>query len=48
MELEFESCTIEMMLRPTCYLDSVFDQYEPIAANDDSYNDCENLYTVPG
>lgn len=48
MEVEFGLYTFEMALKPTCYMESGLEQYDAVAANDDDYDDCENLYTIPG
>jgi len=48
VEVEFGLYTFEMALKPTCYMESDFEQYDAVAANDDDYDDCENLYTIPG
>ena len=38
----------DLVLRPSCYTLSLFEQYEPAAANDEDYGEadpaCENLY----
>ncbi len=47
MEEDYDFYTTEMILRPTVYMDSVFEQSEVIAANDHDFDDCENLYATP-
>lgn len=32
------------LLRPSCYTLSLFDQYEPLAANDDTYEEIDTAY----
>jgi hypothetical protein len=49
LEEDFRFFTLEMALRPTCYVETLFEQYDELApANDEDYTDCENLYTIPG